>query len=225
MFGMKRSWRISAAGLAVSFVLGGCASQRPLVEVRDDADKSFARGEYDRALSSYVEYVGRRPGDAEMQHRLAETLLVLKQPAQAVEHAWRAFDLDPSRDEHIETLAQAMAEAGQSADLYSFLRDQTQSRGRVTDYLRLGRYSAAGGDADSAELAFKTAAELDKGRTLAPQLALADFYRRIGDKPGEVSRLRMALYLDPGSPDINARLRELGEIPGPSFAIKPSEAP
>lgn len=219
--GSWRGWVIAVAGL----VLAGCTGQRPLVDVRASGEKAYERGQYDRALADYVEYVGRRPGDDDVQNKLALTLLQVNDAPRAVEHAWRAHDLNPQKEEYVETLAESMYQAGQTSELHTFLRRQTESRGRVSDYLRLGRYSALTGDADSAETALKTAAELDRGRTLAPQLALADFYRRIGDKPSEIRRLRMALYLDPANSEITERLRELGEIPGPSFVLKPTEAP
>jgi tetratricopeptide (TPR) repeat protein len=220
---MQIKWTVVVAALACG--LGGCASQRPLVDVRASGDRALESGEFDKALKDYTEYVDRNPGDAAVQNSLARTLLATEQPALAVEHAWQAFDASPGEDEYIETLAQAMFKAGQISEMQNFLRDQTQGRGRVQDYLRLGRYSAAAGDADSAEVALKTGAELDKGRTLAPQLALADLYRRIGDAKNEVTRLRMALYLDPVNSEVNERLRALGEVPGPSFALQPSETP
>jgi hypothetical protein len=80
------------------------------------------------------------------------------------------------------------------------------------------------GDADGAEHALLTAAKIDGGKTAAPQIALADFYRSIGDKKAEIVRLRNALYLDPKNPEIPKRLRELGEIPGPSLAMPPEES-
>lgn len=221
--GAKRMRMVAVVGAAVW--LGGCASQRPLVDVRASGDRAMEAGEYDQALKDYTEFVDRRAGDAGVENSLALALLATHQPALAVEHAWRAYDAAPGDDAHIETLARAMHEAGQTSEMQTFLRDQTHSRGRVQDYLRLGRYAAAAGDADGAEVALKTGAELDKGRTLAPQLALADLYRRIGDTKNEVMRLRMALYLDPVNSEVNERLRALGEVPGPSFALQPSETP
>jgi tetratricopeptide (TPR) repeat protein len=220
--GLKNAWiGLAALGLA----LAGCNSPRPLIDIRADADEAFEAGQYDAALADYLLYVDRSPGDAAVQARLAETFLATNQPERAVEHAWRAYDLNPASDPIIETLALSMHKAEQSGELFQFLKEQTNTRGRVEDFLRLGRYSTDAGDADSAELAFKTAAELDKGRSLAPQLALAHFYRHIGDKEAELARLRMALYLDPINAEVNARLRELGEIPGPTLALRPTEAP
>lgn len=224
---MQIKWtRVALAlGCLGGMFVGGCASKRPLVEVRASGDRAVEAGDFDKALKDYTEYVDRNPGDPAVQSSLARTLLATKQPSLAVEHAWQAFDAAPGEDEYIETLAQSMFEAGQTSEMQTFLRDQTLSRGRVQDYLRLGRYAAAAGDADSAEVALKTGAELDKGRTLAPQLALADLYRRIGDTKNEVMRLRMALYLEPVNSEVNERLRALGEVPGPSFALQPTEAP
>ena len=86
----------------------------------------------------------------------------------------------------------------------------------------LGRYAQKIGKADEAERAFLGAAEIDRGQSAAPQKALAGFYRSIGDNDAEVRRLRMMLWFDSQDAEVNARLRELGQIPGPTFALPPA---
>ncbi len=204
---------------------GGCASKRPLGSVEADGDKAYAAGQYDKAVADYLEYVERRPGSGEVRHKLARTLLDVKQPTKAVEHAWVAFDAKPSDDDYVETLARSLYEASRTEELNKFLRDQVEDRGRVQDYLRLGRYAALTGDADGAELAFLTAARLDGGRTMAPQVALAKFYQSIGDKLSAFERLRMALYFDPQNAQVYQEIRRLGEVPGPTLILPPKELP
>ena len=43
-------------------------------------------------------------------------------------------------------------------------------------------------------------------------------------EPQAVERLRMALYLAPTNSGIQDRIRTLGQIPGPTFAVQPLEA-
>lgn len=213
-----------APALLIALVLAGCNTQRPLPMVRETGDRAMQRGDIQTANANYSEYVDRKPGESEVQLSYAKTLLALGQPAKAVEHATLAYDQHPGDDDYINTLAQALFESHRTDDLYRFLRGLAQGRGEVRDYIRLGQYSAKMGDADGAESALKTAATLDRGQHAAPQLALAEFYQSIGAKEKAVSRLRMALYLDRNNPEIPKKLRELGEIPGPSLAIQPSEA-
>jgi predicted Zn-dependent protease len=192
--------------------------------VKDAGDRAMARGDVQAANTDYAEYVERKPGEADAQLSYAKTLLALGQPAKAVEHATLAYDQHPADDEYIETLARAYYESHRTDDLYRFLRGLTSGRGQVADYIRLGKYSAKLGDADGAEAALKTAATIDRGRTAAPQLALADFYESIGAKDRAIERLRMAMYVDRNNPEIPRRLRALGQIPGPSLAMPPAEA-
>lgn len=213
------------AGLAAVGGMGGCATKRPLNRVEEDGDRAFARGQYDKALADYLEYVERRPGNGEIRHKLARSLIEVKQPSHAIEHAWVAFDDEPRNEAYIETLAQALQQSGRNDELVTFLRDQVEDRGRVQDYLRLGKYLAMTGDADGAELALITAAKLDQGRSMLPQLALARFYESIGDRASSFERLRMALFFDPQNAEVYREMRELGEVPGPSLILPPKELP
>jgi predicted Zn-dependent protease len=205
-------------------LLAGCASQRPLFAVKEHGAEAFAAGDYETALAAYTEYVGRRPGDDTVQIELARTLIAVGQPAKAVEHAWIAYDQEPRNDAYADVLARAMHDAGQTDALFKFLRARTTELGRVDDYLRLAHYTALNGDADGALTAYLTAARLDKGRTVGPQLALADFYLSVGDRAKAVERLRMVLFLDPKHAAASQKLRDLGEIPGPSLALPPEES-
>jgi predicted Zn-dependent protease len=211
-------------GIIGMAMLTGCNAPRPLPTVREHGDRAFRHGDYAKAQADYREYSQRKPGEAEVELRLAQTLLELNQPHQALSHAQQAYDLKPGEDEYIETFAAAMFAAQKTDQLHRFLRNTAQDRGQPGDYIRLGRYAQKSGDADGAEHALQTAARLDGGRTLQPQLALANFYREIGDTAHEKQRLRMALFLDAKNAEVLQRLREMGEIPGPSFALVPAEA-
>lgn len=228
---MRRTstWRTAAfawIGIAVfAAAVGGCASKRPIHVVQQSGDRNFAKGDYGAALKDYLEYVDRRPGNGEVRHNLARTLLATNQPSKGVEHAWMAYDDSPQNETYIETLCECLFRAGKTEELHKLVRDHADSRGRVTDYLRLGRFTYRMGDPDGAELAFLTAAKIDRGRTVPPQMALSSFYSDIGDKLAAFERLRMALYLDPNNSEIHNRIRGLGEIPGPTLALPPKELP
>jgi predicted Zn-dependent protease len=216
--------RHAALTLTTLLVLGaGCSAPRSLPAVKASGDRYFERKDFDSALTDYQEYVNRDPGDPSVRISLAKTLLVAHRPTEAVEHAQIAYDQRTTDEDAIETLAHSLLDAGRQDEMNRLLRGLAETRGHTGDYIRLGRYLHLSGDADGAELALKQAARLDSGRTIAPQMALADFYHDIHDKPNELKRLRMALFIEPHNETILKRLRELGEVPGPSLALQPEE--
>lgn len=223
---MRRTMSRCAAGCLIAVTLAaGCSQERPVWKIRADADLAYEAGKYEAALPDYQQYVDIKPNDPSGQHALGKTYLALKQPKAAREHLQIAYDVVPSNDEYIESYAQALYEAGEPETLMTFLTRVTNERGTVADYLRLGRYAGRIGQADEALQALTTAARLDQGQSLEPQLALADFYRSVNDRTNEIRRLRHCLYLAPGDEGVIARIREAGEIPGPSFMARPEEAP
>lgn len=207
-----------------ALVLTGCTTTRTLPRVKEVGDRAYRDGRWEEARVEYQEYVDRKPGEAEIQMKLARTLIELKRSEEAVNSAAVAYDAEPNNPEAIETFASALFEAKRTDQLFRLLNGNCEKRGLVADYDRLGRYQTKLGLNDDAVQAFTMAAKVDGGKTRDPQLALASFYRHIGDKQNEIRRLRMALSLDPSNPEIYVRLKELGEIPGPSLALTPEEA-
>ena len=210
--------------LVACTLLAGCNTVRTLPRVQEEGDRHYRDHEWEAARTDYKEYVDRKPGEAEIQMRLARCLVELGQPDAAVPHAAVAFDARPNHAESLETYCLALADSKRTDELFRLLNSNCESRGKVSDYDRLARFLLRVGDPDSAERNFKMAAKVDGGRTIEPQLALADFYKSLGDKANEKKRLRMALYLDRTNQAIYDRLRGLGEIPGPSLALVPDEA-
>lgn len=218
---MRRA--VIVMGAAVMSILSACDAPRALPSVRAAGDRAFNAGDYQEAAKHYEEFVLRKPGDAAVENDYAVTLIKVGQPAKAIEHATIAYDQQPNNPVFADTLGEAYFQAGKTEQLTRWLRGNTEGRGSVADYIRQGKFAARMGDADGAELSLLTAAKLDQGKTVAPQLALAELYKSLGDKKSEVKRLRMALYLEPNSLEIGKRLRELGEIPGPTLALPPAE--
>lgn len=229
---MKRSWnrsravrtaRAGALGVgALSLVLGVAGCSRPLSQVRAGANQYYFDGMYADAQPLYQEIVDRRPGDARSNYELGRNLLAMGQITEARERMILAYNLEPSNETYFAGMADALAAAGNEDDLFDALEHRIADRGGVADYIMLGRYAQKIGKADEAERAFLGAAEIDRGQTAAPQKALAGFYRSIGDNDAEVRRLRMMLWFDSQDAEVNARLRELGQIPGPTFALPPA---
>lgn len=216
---------VAAAAVAAGVLIGvaGCAGPRPLHVVRAKGHEAMQVGDYERAYADFREYVDRMPDDAAARYDLGTVLAKMNRPKEAREQFNTAFDLKPTNDDYADALAQAMHEAGATEDLYAFLRGRCESPGRPRDYLRLGRYAMLSGDVDEAERALLTAARLDRGRSAEYHLALADFYESVSDVERAKQRLRYALYLRPKDEAIQARIRAMGEVPGPTFAMQPEE--
>ncbi len=214
---------MALAMLGAAIAVPACAQQRSIQAVRQSGDWAFDRGQYELALQEYTEVAERHPSDWRNRLNLGKTLLVLNRPAAAKEHLAIAETLRPQNEEIVDLLAQAMLESGDRDGLFRFLRARVEQRRTEQDYQRLGYFAMKAGDADEAEKALITAARLNRGQTIAPQLALADFYMSIGDESRAMKRLRMALYIEPANQKVQDKIRALGEVPGPSFAVAPEE--
>ncbi len=211
--------------LMAGALLGGCSGPRSLLAVRESGERAMEEGRYNDAVVEFEEYVQRLPGDPIGRYNLGRAYLAANppRPVQARENLYLAHSQRLGDDEIFEALAQSLLANDQHEELFRLLRQRASDRQRVSDYLRLGRYAQELGDPDQARQAYLTAARIDGGRTAEVQLALANLYDSLGDRERALLRLRMAYYLAPDNPQIAARIREYGEIPGPSFALPPEE--
>ena len=208
---------VAFAGMAIV----GCQAQRNLDLVRTMGDRHAANGEYERALVDYQEYIARKPDGVDVRYSMARALLGAGRPQEAREQFYQCLAVKPDNEDYAQGLADALLACNEREELITFLTTQARERGRSGDYLRLGRAHFSLGNADEAKNAMITAAKLDGGRSVKPHLELADLYRTLGDSKAELNRLRMALFIEPRNPEIQRRIRELGEIPGPSFVLPP----
>lgn len=216
---MKRVGAWATVGLMVALV--GCG-QRPISQVRAEANHYYFDDQPQLAQPFYEEVVERRGGNAQGHYELGRNLLALGRASEAREQMILAYNLEPANPTYFDGMADAYVAAGNEEDLFQALEHRIRDRGGVEDYIAMGRYAQKLGHADEAERAFLSAAEVDGGRTVAPQQALAAFYRSIGDEASEIERLRMVLWFDAHDAAVTGRLRELGQIPGPSFVLAPA---
>lgn len=220
--------RTSRARLAILLApllaaAAGCAAQRQLPMVRAAGNEAYWDGDYTRAFENYQEYVDRKPEDVQGRVDLGRTLLAMGRASEAREHLIVAYDREPQHPDLADLLARAMVEAGEPDRAEVFLSRRARDIGRWEDYMLLGRYNTLIGKPDEARVALVTAARLAGAERVEPQLALASLYRSVGDRPREIERLRMALWIQPENPAIATRLRELGEVPGPTLALPPTD--
>lgn len=209
--------------LALALPALGCAKQRTLPRVRLDGDRALERANFDKAHTDYAEAVERDPGDYRHRVGLGQAFMGLERFREAREQFELAYATRPDDIAVLEMLGGAMLAAGDEADLYDLLHTRAEAKQTPEAWFLLGRYMVRAGDIDVAERALLTAARLDGGRNADVQVALADFYESVGDSENALERLRMALWLDPQNAALMERIREYGEIPGPSFALQPTE--
>lgn len=209
--------------LLLAAALVGCSSQRPLDRVRIDGKRHLDAKQYDAAAADFNELVTRKPEDHQGRYELGMAMIGAGQPAEATKQMQIALDVQPLNEKYADGVAEAMLAAGQRDDLTAFLNKMALERGRVSDFARLGKFSARLGNADEAKTALLTAARLDRGMSLQPQLDLADFYETVGDKASWVKRLRMAYFLSPTDQRVLDAIARAKEIAGPSFAVQPTE--
>lgn len=208
-----------AVGMAVA--VGGCG--RNPDPYRQQGLGAMEAHEYSKAVDAYATAVEIKPGDAPTRNALGRALLAANRPADAVEHLKIASEQEPENEKYLADYCNGLLQAGRAEEMFRLLRGNTESRGLWIDYLRLGRFAMQAGDPDTAKTAMLTAARLDRGRSLEPQLALCDLYTKVGDKVNAVRRVRMAYYLDPREGDVLNRAKALGETPGPTFGLQPVE--
>lgn len=213
----------TSIALSIITCIVGCSTTQPTpaVAIRKLADRQFQRGEFDQAVVGYTEITDRFPGDWEAQYHLGLCQLKLDNPFIARQALEVAHTRRPQHVGIVDALAEAMFLQDDQNRLYSFLRERADSTQSVYAYLRLAKYSIELGDPDSARKALENAIVLDDGQSVTPYLQAADFAERIGDLDLAVNRLRQAYYIDPYNDMVKTRLRELGEIPGPTLAMPP----
>lgn len=213
--------------LAAALLAPACAPQRSLVAVRESGERAYAFEQYDQALADFQEYVDRFPGDPVGHYNLGRAFLKVTpaRPVAAREQLLIAYSQRPTNDEYCEALCEAYAAAKQNEELYKLLRSRALDRQQVSDYTRLAAWARRLGDVDEAKQALLTAARIDGGQSAELQLTMADFYASVNDRQEAIRRLRMAYYLDPSSVAVAERMKAMGQVPGPSFALKPDEGP
>ncbi len=204
--------------LVLGLAQAGCGT-RPIESVRTSADFQFQQQHYNQAAIGYTQIVDRAPGDWQAQYRLGQCELDLGNPDRARTALEIAYARRPANPDVVDALAEAMFRQGDERALFDLLTDRAETRRTVRAWLRLGRYSAELGDADTALTAFETAIELDAGRSTEPYIQTALFSQQIGDLDGALRRLRQAYRINPDDSVVDQRLRDLGEVPGPTIGL------
>ena len=209
------------AGLAMTAMLCGCATPSHVHVSRGET--AYNAGAYEDALGHYNNALVNRGGNVDARIGLAKTHLKLEEPFHAREQMEMVYSVNPHDPQVVELLAETMIASGDIAGMQALLSSAAQSSGMPADWDRLGRFLMQVGDLDEAKQALLMAAQLDQGQTAQYQVSLAELHKRSGDMASAKVRYRMALYAEPLNEEVKAALRAMGEIPGPTLAIPPTE--
>lgn len=217
---MKRLTLIAlvfAAGLAP-----GCQSENALPH-RERGNQYLSAQNWADAAKEYEQSLKIRPDQPEARHGLARAYIGLGRPLEGAEQAKIAFSQRPENAEYADTVAEALLAADRPDELFRFLRQNANERGRVADWIRLGLYARRAGDADTAQTALVTAARVDRGQNAGPQLALYELYSSLGQRDKAMQRLRMAYYAGPMDSSVRTALAKEGLKPDASIGLVPPE--
>ena len=215
---------ILAAALAT-----GCAGPTPASTLRAKGDHSFKLGAYDDAASNYREIAARYPGDWRAQMQLGLCELELGHYGAARSALQIALDHQPTNEAIADALAETLFLRGDHDQLFAFLRSRAEDTQNARDWLRLGRYAMKTSDPDYARIAIETAIAVDLDPSgdpnavpsIEPYLEAANLAEELGNLDVAIRRLRQAYGLAPDNAMIADRLRNVGQIPGPSIALPP----
>lgn len=192
-----------------------------LSEIQNQAGYAEQIGDDAKAIELWNEYIERRPHEAMAQFRLGQVLLRNAQPTAAADHLWIAHDLKPARIDYLETLAEALHQSGERDTMFQLLRDTIDEGGLAAGHMRLAKFATRAGLVDEAEESLRIAAAIVGDKSDEPYRMLADLARQTGDTDAEIEAWRTILWFNSSDTTANARLKELGVIPGPSLALPP----
>lgn len=212
----------AVAMIASTLLLSGCKT-RSLVAVRESGDWWYKQGDYASAKTEYLEYIERAPGNSHVHHMLGNAYVKLGETGMGREQLYIANTLRVEDDEIFADLCEALYQDKKYDDLNRLLRTRTIDRGRMQDWALLATYADKLNDRDEAQRGWLTAAQVDGGKSVVPQLGLAKLYAKVGDQARARRRLAMAYAIAPQNGEVIQMIREMGEIPGPTFAITPEE--
>ena len=206
--------------LVVAPSLSGCAArERTLVSERSAGDEALRRGEYSLAAGAYERYLEERPARREVMYDLGRAYEGMGEMSAAREAFTLAYELDPFNPEYIDAMARATAANGEIPQAFDILENIAIETERSDAYARLGSFLLDFGFPDEAVLAYRTAAGIDPAAE--SYLELAEVLASFEERQDALEALSHVMWYDSDSKRGRSLIRELGGVPGPTFASPP----
>lgn len=213
--------------IGVGGTLVGCESARktfstpPAVKLQQDGDHEFKWGRYESAAAFYKQILDRQPGNPDALEMYGRCMLELDRPAEAADVFLTATAHRPGDRSLLFLLARAEFASGDYDRSFQLMRTWAIDNDDPEAWLLLAGFATELDDPDNARDAIERAIELDATGSAAAYLAAADLAERLGDTDLALRRLRQAYGIEAENAVIADRLREYGEVPGPTVVLPP----
>ena len=203
--------------LLASVMLAGCSGQVSKETLRKRGDQAMFVEQWDVAIVNYTELTDRDPTNWTAQANLGRSALAIGDLNTARRALEIAAALRPADPAIANDLADTMEQQQAWDDLFAYLRDRAMSTSTSTDWLRLARAAIEADDPDTAREALRTALAVDADASVEPYLMAARLLRQLGDEEEAQRTLALAWRINPKNEDVNAALRDMGVVPGPTM--------
>jgi tetratricopeptide (TPR) repeat protein len=200
---------------------GDQRSTPPSVKLQKDGDHEFRWGRFESAAGYYERILDREPGNADALEMYGRCMLELDRPSEAAKVFMTATARRPGDRDLVLLLAGAEFQSSEYDRAFQLLRTWAIDNEDADAWLELAGFAMELDDPDTARDAIERAIELEPATAAEAYIAAADLAERLGDETLALRRLRQAYGIDPGDQSISDRLREFGEVPGPTISLPP----
>ena len=226
---MKSSTRILLLAVVMVFPVlhTGCDTVQERLSITPNhlllkkGDLAYRYNRYEEAADYYKQVLDREPGNQQALVSYGKTMMKLGEPAKAASAFHTAAMADPDDADLVYMLAKAEVESGQYDRAFRLLQTRGSDNADPKAWILLAEYALQLDDPDTAATAIHRAIDIDGEKSAEPYLKAADLAERLGNDNEALRRLRQAYGRDPNNEQVEKRLREYGEIPGPSIALEP----
>ena len=226
---IRTTLRIMVLAAAPGLFMGvvGCESAKkqfatvPTYVLLEKGDHALYYGNDQEAADYFQQVLDREPGNGHALRQYGECMLAIGEPVKAVNAFSTAALASPEDADLVYLLAKAEVESGSYDRAFDLLRIRAIDNADSTAWMLLAEYALQLDDPDTAETAIRRAIELIGDTSPRPYLLAADLQERLGNEQEALRRLRQAYGRASANPEVDRRLREYGELPGPSISLPP----
>ena len=226
--------KLARPTLLLALAVAGCAELITYSNKSvDEGEKLQAQGKTDEAAGAYRNATQQNPRNYKAFFHLGECYQQMGREQQAIQSFRTALEVAPPvnlvgrepetiaevdfRDRMVDGYATAVAKSQSRDAEMSALADRANASNAPLDLYVLARANAESGDADAAIEAYDRAVAASKAEDRAILKRYGLYLATIGQKQKAEAVLGKAYALTPTDPEINAALRQLGVVPGPSL--------